>query len=131
MCGGERQRLLDVDTSTTARGRRPQCRVDARTAEIGLLQAQPIGARAGQIGPAQHCLTQIGLNQTGFTQPAPGQVHSRRSAPPRTASVKSTSSQSIGRRRQFSNVDPSMLQLRKVLCHNVVRKNRQLRNADP
>ncbi len=55
----------------------------------------------------------------------------RSAPPPSEVNEKSTSSSVNGRMRQPSNVDPSRLQFRNVLCHRLVRAKLHERNAVP
>jgi hypothetical protein len=63
---------------------------------------------------------QFGEVIDGADQPAVGQVDARRSQPPRTASIKSTWTNVIGRIRHSVKTEPSMLQYRNVLCRKDV-----------
>ena len=63
---------------------------------------------------------QFGEVIDGTDQPAVGQVDARRSQPPRTASIKSTWTNVIGRIRHSVKTEPSMLQYRNVLCRKDV-----------
>ena len=108
--GGERQRLLDVDPCAAQSGGGPQRRVDARPAQVGLVEPGVLRAGAPQVRPRSTALRRSALTRLASLSRQSDRSTSRRSHPPSTASVKSTSTSVTGRSRHSVNTEPSMLQ---------------------
>src|SRR6185312_8039282 len=86
--------------------------------------------------PLRSARRSTALRRSALTRPASRSRQSERSTPrrsdaPSTVSVKSTSTSLIGRIRHSVNTDPRKLQWRNVLCSKDVRRNLQLRKAEP
>ena len=131
MRGGESQCLVNSDTRTPVGRSSPQVASIRAPRRSASSSRRPWVRTPDRSQPRSTALRRSARTSDASLNRQPDKSTPRRSAPANTASVKSTSSHTIGRIRQSSNVEPNMLQFRNVLCHSVLRTNRQFRNADP